>query len=120
VLHARRHPRRGPHPRRERPRRPGHAGRPGEHVPPDAGPGAGVVASLGGLHRWTGFGGHILTDSGGFQVFSLGDGVAVDDEGVTLRSTYDGSTHRLTPELAVGVQAELGADIQMALDVCTR
>jgi queuine tRNA-ribosyltransferase len=81
-------------------------------------PGAGVVASLGGLHGWTGFGGHLLTDSGGFQVFSLGDGVAVDDDGVTFRSTYDGSTHRLTPELAVGVQAQLGSDIQMALDVC--
>src|SRR5207302_1088383 len=67
-------------------------------------PGVDVVASLGGLHAFTGFAGHILTDSGGFQVFSLGDGVAVDDAGVTFRSTYDGSTHRLTPEDAVAVQ----------------
>jgi queuine tRNA-ribosyltransferase len=83
-------------------------------------PGADVVAALGGLHGFTGFDGHLLTDSGGFQVFSLGDGVVVDDEGVTFRSTYDGSTHRLTPEDAVAVQARLGADIQMVLDVCTR
>jgi len=61
----------------------------------------------------------MLTDSGGFQVFSLPAGnVKVDDEGVTFRSTYDGSTHRLTPELAVDVQSKLGADIQMVLDVC--
>jgi queuine tRNA-ribosyltransferase len=83
-------------------------------------PGADVIAALGGLHGFTGFTGHMLTDSGGFQVFSLGDGVVVDDEGVTFRSTYDGSTHRLTPEDAVAVQAQLGADIQMVLDVCTR
>jgi queuine tRNA-ribosyltransferase len=59
----------------------------------------------------------VLTDSGGFQVFSLGP--AVDDDGVTFRSTYDGSTHRLSPEDAVCIQERLGADIQMALDVCT-
>ena len=58
----------------------------------------------------------MLTDSGGYQVFSLAP--AVDDDGVTFRSTYDGSLHRLTPEGAVAVQEELGADIQMALDVC--
>jgi queuine tRNA-ribosyltransferase len=79
-------------------------------------PGAGTVAALGGLHRFTGFDGHFLTDSGGFQVFSLQP--AVDDDGVTFRSTYDGSTHRLTPEVAVAVQEEIGADIQMVLDVC--
>ena len=79
-------------------------------------PGAEVVADLGGLHRFTGFEGHILTDSGGYQVFSLEP--KVDDEGVTFRSTYDGSTHRLTPEGAVEVQHQLGADIQMVLDVC--
>ena len=83
-------------------------------------PGADVVASLGGIHGFSGFRGHVLTDSGGFQVFSLGDGVSVDDDGVTFRSTYDGSTHRLTPEEAVAVQGQLGADIQMVLDVCTR
>jgi queuine tRNA-ribosyltransferase len=82
-------------------------------------PGADAVAAVGGLHRFTGWAGPMLTDSGGFQVFSLPEGsVKVDDEGVTFRSTYDGSSHRLTPERAVEVQALLGADVQMALDVC--
>ncbi|HUR78727.1 MAG TPA: tRNA guanosine(34) transglycosylase Tgt [Acidimicrobiales bacterium] len=79
-------------------------------------PGADVVAGLGGLGAFSGWRGHTLTDSGGFQVFSLRP--TVDDEGVTFRSTYDGSTHRLTPESAVETQAILGADIQMVLDVC--
>ena len=79
-------------------------------------PGADVVAELGGIHRFEGWDGHLLTDSGGFQVFSLQP--KVDDEGVTFRSTYDGSTHRLTPESAVEVQRLIGADIQMVLDVC--
>ena len=83
-------------------------------------PGADVVAALGGLHRFSGWDGHVLTDSGGFQVFSLDEGgnVKLDDEGVTFRSTYDGSTHRLTPQSAVAIQEALGADIQMQLDVC--
>ncbi|MEY2402667.1 MAG: queuine tRNA-ribosyltransferase [Acidimicrobiaceae bacterium] len=82
-------------------------------------PGEDTVAALGGLHRFTGWAGPMLTDSGGFQVFSLPAGtVKVDDEGVTFRSTYDGSAHRLTPERAVEVQALLGADVQMVLDVC--
>ena len=79
-------------------------------------PGADTVQALGGLHRFTGWPGHMLTDSGGFQVFSLAP--TVDDDGVTFRSTYDGSRHRFTPETAVRVQEMLGADIQMALDVC--
>ena len=79
-------------------------------------PGAEVVAELGGIHRFAGWGGHVLTASGGYQVFSLSP--AVDDDGVTFRSTYDGSLHRLTPEGAVAVQEALGADIQMVLDVC--
>jgi queuine tRNA-ribosyltransferase len=79
-------------------------------------PGADVVARLGGLHRFMGWDGHVLTDSGGYQVFSLSPDV--DDDGVTFRSTYDGSTHRLTPEDAVATQETLGADIQMVLDVC--
>ena len=79
-------------------------------------PGADTVAALGGLHRFSGWDGHILTDSGGFQVFSLAPDV--DDDGVTFRSTYDGSRHRLTPETAVTIQEALGADIQMALDIC--
>jgi queuine tRNA-ribosyltransferase len=82
-------------------------------------PGADAVAALGGLHEFMGWQGPLLTDSGGFQVFSLPSGtVKVDDDGVTFRSTYDGSTHRLTPERAVEVQTLLGADVQMVLDVC--
>jgi queuine tRNA-ribosyltransferase len=79
-------------------------------------PGAEVVGRLGGLHRFMGWDGHLLTDSGGFQVFSLAPDV--DDDGVSFRSTYDGTRHRLTPEDAVSVQEALGADIQMVLDVC--
>ncbi len=79
-------------------------------------PGADVVADLGGLHRFTGWSGHALTDSGGFQIHSLHP--AVDDDGVTFTSVYDGSAARLTPESAVEVQGLLGADIQMVLDVC--
>jgi queuine tRNA-ribosyltransferase len=79
-------------------------------------PGADVVAGVGGLHRFSGWDGHMLTDSGGYQVFSLSPDV--DDDGVTFRSVYDGTEHRLTPEGAVAVQEQLGADIQMVLDVC--
>src|SRR5690349_8361055 len=85
-------------------------------------PGADVVAGLGGLHRFMAWDGPMLTDSGGFQVFSLGkphvNKVKLDDDGVTFQSTYDGSSHRFTPEIAVDVQRQLGADIQMVLDVC--
>ncbi len=79
-------------------------------------PGAEAVAQRGGLHGFMGWSGHVLTDSGGYQVFSLQP--KVDDGGVVFRSTYDGSEHRLTPEGAVAVQEALGADIQMVLDVC--
>ena len=79
-------------------------------------PGADVVARAGGLHGFMAWDRHVLTDSGGYQVFSLSP--HVDDDGVTFRSTYDGTTHRLTPEDAVAVQEQLGADIQMVLDVC--
>jgi queuine tRNA-ribosyltransferase len=79
-------------------------------------PGADVVARLGGLHAFSGWGGHVLTDSGGYQVFSLEP--KVDDEGATFTSTYDGSSHHLSPEGAVDVQVALGSDIQMVLDVC--
>jgi queuine tRNA-ribosyltransferase len=79
-------------------------------------PGADVVAELGGLHRFSGWDGHLLTDSGGYQIFSLSP--VVDEDGATFASTYDGSRHRLTPESAVVTQTQLGADIQMALDVC--
>ena len=86
-------------------------------------PGSDAIERLGGLHRFTGWRGPMLTDSGGFQVFSLQDkpgNVRMDDDGVTFKSTYDGSRHRLTPERAVEIQQQLGADIQMALDVCTQ
>jgi len=79
-------------------------------------PGADVVARLGGLHGFADWRGHVLTDSGGYQVFSLGP--RLDDEGATFASTYDGSRHHLSPEGAVDVQVKLGADIQMVLDVC--
>ena len=79
-------------------------------------PGAEVVAHFGGLGKFAAWEGLTLTDSGGFQVFSLDP--KVDDEGVTFRSVYDGSKHRFTPEIAVQVQEQIGADIQMVLDVC--
>jgi queuine tRNA-ribosyltransferase len=82
-------------------------------------PGDDVIAELGGLHRFMGWDGPILTDSGGFQVFSLRDTItAVDDEGVTFRSVYDGRMARFTPELAAEIQARLGSDIAMCLDIC--
>lgn len=79
-------------------------------------PGADVVRDLGGLARFTGWDGHSLTDSGGFQVFSLDP--KVDEQGATFRSTYDGSSHHLDPEGAAAIQADIGADIQMVLDIC--
>lgn len=79
-------------------------------------PGSELIAKFGGIGKFAGWDGLTLTDSGGFQVFSLDP--KVDDEGVTFKSTYDGSTHRFTPEIAVEVQQQLGADIQMVLDVC--
>jgi len=82
-------------------------------------PGDDVVAELGGLHRFMGWDAPILTDSGGFQVFSLRDTiVAVDDDGVTFRSVYDGAAARFTPELVAEIQARLGADVAMCLDIC--
>jgi queuine tRNA-ribosyltransferase len=82
-------------------------------------PGEDLIAELGGLHRFMAWDGPILTDSGGFQIFSLRDTLlAVDDDGVTFRSVYDGSAERLTPELAAGIQARLGSDIAMCLDIC--
>jgi len=77
-------------------------------------PGADVVARLGGLHGFSGWDGPMLTDSGGYQVFSLEPDL--DEDGVTFSSTYDGSRVRLTPEDAVSVQERLGADVAMVLD----
>ena len=79
-------------------------------------PGAEVVDKLGGLHGFMAWDGPILTDSGGYQIFSLGPNI--DEDGASFRSTYDGSPVRLTPEEAVRIQALLGADIAMVLDEC--
>ena len=80
-------------------------------------PGDELIRDLGGLHRFMSWPGPILTDSGGFQVFSLRDTIArVDDDGVTFRNVYDGSAARFTPELAAQVQTNLGSDIAMCLD----
>jgi queuine tRNA-ribosyltransferase len=82
-------------------------------------PGEEVVAELGGLHAFMGWDGPILTDSGGFQVFSLRDTLLeTDDDGVTFRSVYDGRPERFTPELSARVQEQLGSDIAMCLDIC--
>ena len=79
-------------------------------------PGHERIARLGGLHRFMGWDGPILTDSGGFQVFSLAHLGRVDDDGVTFASHLDGSPQRLTPERAVEIQEALGSDIAMAFD----
>jgi queuine tRNA-ribosyltransferase len=81
-------------------------------------PGADLVARMGGLHRFMGWHGPILTDSGGFQVFSLESLRQIGDDGVTFRSHIDGSAHTFTPELVVETQEKLGADIIMAFDEC--
>ena len=82
-------------------------------------PGDELIAELGGLHVFSGWDGPILTDSGGFQVFSLRDTLlAVDDDGVTFRSVYDGAPERFTPELVARIQRNLGSDIAMCLDIC--
>jgi queuine tRNA-ribosyltransferase len=81
-------------------------------------PGDELVASLGGLHEFMAWPGPILTDSGGFQVFSLAQMRKIDDDGVTFKSHIDGSTQRLTPESSIAIQENLGADIIMAFDEC--
>jgi queuine tRNA-ribosyltransferase len=81
-------------------------------------PGHKIVADMGGLHAFTGWPGAILTDSGGFQIFSLAKLCEVTDEGVTFQSHIDGSTHFITPEKAIEIEEALGADIIMVLDQC--
>lgn len=81
-------------------------------------PGPEIIAEAGGLHRFMGWDRPILTDSGGFQVFSLSDLRKVTDEGVHFQSHIDGSKHFLTPELAVKIQEQLGSDIAMCFDEC--
>ena len=82
-------------------------------------PGIEVVAKMGGLHKFMAWDGAILTDSGGYQIFSLAPLRRVSDEGVTFRSHIDGSEHFITPELIIQFQEALGADIIMVLDECT-
>jgi queuine tRNA-ribosyltransferase len=88
-------------------------------------PGDELIATLGGVHHFMGWDGPMLTDSGGFQVFSLAGGNGkqplrkIDDEGVTFRSHIDGRTHRFTPEKVVEIEQNLGADIAMVLDECS-
>src|SRR5690242_18038497 len=80
-------------------------------------PGEELIADLGGLHAFMGWDGPILTDSGGYQVFSLRHTITrADDEGVTFRSVYDGDLVRFTPETAAAIQRNLGSDIAMCLD----
>jgi queuine tRNA-ribosyltransferase len=81
-------------------------------------PGAERIASLGGLHAFMGWQKPILTDSGGFQVFSLADQREIDADGVTFKSHLDGTTLRFTPESVIAIQEQLGADIIMAFDEC--
>jgi queuine tRNA-ribosyltransferase len=81
-------------------------------------PGADLVAEFGGVHEFMQWPGPMLTDSGGFQVFSLSDTRKVDEDGVTFKSHIDGSTHRFTPESSIQIQEKLGADIIMAFDEC--
>ena len=81
-------------------------------------PGDELVAEMGGLHRFMNWQSPVLTDSGGYQVFSLSGTRSIDDDGVTFRSHIDGSSHRFTPEKSIAIQENLGADIIMAFDEC--
>jgi queuine tRNA-ribosyltransferase len=82
-------------------------------------PGEELIETLGGIHGFSGWDGPVLTDSGGFQVFSLRDTIlGLDEDGVTFRSVYDGSAERFTPEGVAEIQRRLGSDIAMCLDVC--
>ncbi|MEK7500119.1 MAG: tRNA guanosine(34) transglycosylase Tgt [Patescibacteria group bacterium] len=82
-------------------------------------PGEDVVQQAGGLHGFMHWDKPLTTDSGGYQVFSLGKRVVIDSDGVTFQSPLDGSSHRFTPEITMQIQAKLGPDIVMPLDVCT-
>ncbi len=83
-------------------------------------PGAETIALAGGLHRFMAWDGPILTDSGGYQVFSLESRRSIDDDGVTFRSHIDGSAHRFTPENVVAFQEAMGVDVAMAFDQCVK
>src|SRR5512143_2861726 len=81
-------------------------------------PGDELVRDMGGLHKFMQWPRPMLTDSGGFQVFSLAQTRKIDEDGVTFKSHIDGSTHRFTPEKSIAIQENLGADIIMAFDEC--
>ena len=81
-------------------------------------PGEEIIKAAGGLHKFMNWNGAILTDSGGFQVFSLGKMRKITEEGVKFRSYLDGSSHMFTPELSMEIQEALGSDIIMAFDEC--
>lgn len=81
-------------------------------------PGTELLRTAGGLHRFIGWRGAILTDSGGYQVFSLNELRTIGEEGVTFKSHIDGSTHVFAPESVIGIQRDLGSDIMMVLDEC--
>src|ERR1044071_5084493 len=81
-------------------------------------PGDDLIARRGGLHRFIGWQGPILTDSGGYQVFSLAERRTISEDGARFKSHLDGSSHLLTPEKAADIQAQLGSDIAMVLDEC--
>jgi queuine tRNA-ribosyltransferase len=81
-------------------------------------PGSDLVKEAGGLHAFMGWDGPILTDSGGYQVFSLAETRRISEEGVEFASVYDGSRHVFTPELTTSVQEDLGSDVAMVLDEC--
>jgi queuine tRNA-ribosyltransferase len=81
-------------------------------------PGTGVLSKAGGLHRFNGWSGPILTDSGGYQVFSLAENRKISEEGVVFQSHIDGSRHLFTPEGVMDIQRSIGADIIMAFDEC--
>ena len=83
-------------------------------------PGLATIETAGGLHRFMAWDGPILTDSGGFQVFSLEGRRKLDDDGVTFRSHVDGSEHRFTPETVIAFQERIGVDVAMVLDVCVK
>jgi queuine tRNA-ribosyltransferase len=81
-------------------------------------PGHELIGRMGGLHAFMGWDGPILTDSGGFQVFSLGDLCRIREEGVTFQSHLDGSRHFISPEVSIAIQEALGSDIMMCFDEC--
>jgi queuine tRNA-ribosyltransferase len=82
-------------------------------------PGHETIRQVGGLHRFMHWDRPILTDSGGYQIFSLGELVTVKEEGVTFQSHIDGSKHTLSPEMVIEIQKSMGSDIMMCLDECT-